>query len=135
MEPFADGLDDELINRLANHYEATVPVSRPAPDQSLEWRGSGRQLAEQGDSRRKIPACRACHGENKRQDYPHLAGQSKNYLKQQLQLWRRGGRVQTPHGVLMGTIAKRMSEQQVAAAAEFFSSLSPAEYSASSREQ
>jgi cytochrome c553 len=126
MEPVADDLDDEQIDRLAAYYAALTPFphKRTAPS-APEVRELGRRLAEQGDRERRIPACLSCHGDKGREDYPRLAGQSEPYIKQQLQIWRRGGRNQTPHGAMMSVVAKRLTDQQVEAAAAFFASQPP----------
>lgn len=121
MEPIAVELDDEHIDSLASYYAAlTVPVGQTAqspPSAKLEL---GRQLVEHGDLSRKIPACLSCHGANKRSDYPRLAGQSEQYIRQQLRVLQRGVRAKTPQGAMMTTIAKRLTEQQAEAAAAFF---------------
>ncbi|MGZ8238006.1 MAG: c-type cytochrome [Methylobacter sp.] len=128
MEPVAGELDDEHINSLADYYASlTIPVGKPAQHQFSARLEPGRQLAEHGDRSRKIPACLSCHGTNKRSNYPRLAGQSEQYLRQQLQILKQGGRAKTPHGAIMTTIAKRLSEQQAGAAAAFFASQSSAE--------
>ncbi|MDO9047090.1 MAG: c-type cytochrome [Methylobacter sp.] len=128
MEPIAVELDDEHINLLADYYASlTAPFSKPIRNPSTPRLEPGRQLAEQGDRSRKIPACLSCHGANKRPDYPRLDGQSEQYLRQQLQLLQRGGRAKTPHGAIMTTIAKRLTEQQAEAAAAFFASQPSAE--------
>ncbi|WP_024300101.1 c-type cytochrome [Methylomicrobium lacus] len=126
MEPVAGDLDDEHIERLASYYAAQRPAFRqPARPSSADESELGRQLAEQGDRTRKIPACNACHGRKGREDYPRLAGQSAQYIGQQLHIWRQGGRDKTPHGAMMAVVAKRMTEQQVAAAASFFANQPP----------
>ena len=128
MEPIAVELDDEHINNLADYYASlTAPVSKPAQSPSSAGLELGRQLAEHGDLSRKIPACLSCHGANKRSDYPRLAGQSEQYIRQQLQVLQRGIRAKTPHGAIMTTIAKRLTEQQAEAAAAFFANQSPTE--------
>lgn len=123
MEPVASDLDDEQIERLAVYYASLTPVfHQPARPSSAEEHELGRLLAEQGDRTRKIPACNSCHGRKGHEDYPRLAGQSAPYIRQQLQIWRQEGRDKTPHGAMMAVVAKRMTEQQVAAAASFFAS-------------
>jgi cytochrome c553 len=124
MEPVADDLDDEQIDLLAAYYASLTPSARPAskPASSPEERERGRLLAEQGDAARKIPACLSCHGAKGREDYPRLAGQPEQYLRQQLQVFQRGVRDKTPHGAMMSMVARRMTEQQVLAAASFFAS-------------
>lgn len=123
MEPVASDLDDEQIERLAAYYASLTPAFyQPARPSSADEREVGRQLAEQGDRTRKIPACNSCHDQKGREDYPRLAGQSAPYIRQQLQIWRKEGRDKTPHGAMMAVVAKRMTEQQVTAAASFFAS-------------
>lgn len=130
MEPVADDLSDEQIDRLAAYYTSLPPsLHRPQPSSS-EDRDLGRRLAEQGDREHRIPACNSCHGETRRDDYPRLAGQSEQYIKQQLNVWRQGGRNETPHGAMMSVVAKRLTDQHAAAAAAFFASQPPAAESA-----
>jgi cytochrome c553 len=121
MEPVASDLDDGQIERLAAYYASLTPVFHQSmqPSSAAE-RELGRQLAEQGDRTRKIPACNSCHGRKGREDYPRLAGQSEQYIRQQLQILRQGVRDKTPHGAMMTVVAKRMTEQQVAAVVSFF---------------
>lgn len=129
MEPIAVELDDEHINNLADYY-ASLKLSVTKTTQRLSSSGEadlGSQLAEHGDLSRKIPACLSCHGVNKRSDYPRLAGQSEQYIRQQLQLLRRGGRAKTSYGAIMTTIAQRLTEQQTEAAAAFFAGQSSTE--------
>ncbi|MGZ5599711.1 MAG: c-type cytochrome [Methylobacter sp.] len=134
MEPVAVGLDDEQIDRLADHYASlTIPLNKPVQVLSSAGLEPGRQLAERGDRTRKIPACLSCHGANTRMDYPRLAGQSEHYLRQQLLVFQRGVRAKTPYGAIMTTIAKRLTEQQEEAVAAFFASqasLKPLEHKA-----
>lgn len=131
MEPIVGELNDEHFDNLAEYYASlTAPVSKTARHPSSPKLEQGRQLAQYGDRLLKIPACLSCHGANKRSDYPRLIGQSEQYLKQQLQLLQRGGRAKTPHGAIMTTIAKRLTEQQAEAAAAFFGSQSSADHKA-----
>jgi cytochrome c553 len=126
MEPVADDLYDEHIERLAAYYASLSPTLRkPSRAFSSEELELGRLLAEHGDRERKVPSCNSCHGGKRREDYPRLAGQSAQYIKQQLRVWRDGGRNNTPHGAMMSVVAKRMTEQQAAAAASFYASRPP----------
>jgi len=125
MEPVANDLSDEQIGRLAAHYASLSPVLHQRKSSSSEDLELGRRLAEQGDREHKIPACNSCHGEKRREDYPRLAGQSEQYIKQQLNIWSRGGRNETPHGAMMSVVAKRLTARQAAAAAAFFAGQSP----------
>lgn len=123
MEPVASDLNEEQIDRLASYYASLTPFFHP-PKQtsSAAERDLGHQLAEHGDRTHKVPACNSCHGRKGREDYPRLGGQSEQYIRQQLQIWRHGGRDKTPHGAMMAVVAKRMTEQQVTTAASFYAS-------------
>ncbi|TRW96136.1 c-type cytochrome [Candidatus Methylobacter oryzae] len=128
MEPIAVELDDEHINNLADYYASLkVSVGKTTGGLSPKESDPGRRLAEHGDLSRKIPACLSCHGTDKRSDYPRLAGQSEQYIRQQLQVLQRGIRAKTPYGAIMTAIAKRLTEQQAEAAAAFFASRSSTE--------
>jgi cytochrome c553 len=120
MEPVAVALQKASLEELASYYATLAEPARKnnaAGDVQL-----GQVLAERGDPQRDLPPCLACHGEPKRADVPNLAGQSAEYLQQQLQLWRSGGRGETPHGRLMATVARRLSPIQIDAVAAYFAS-------------
>lgn len=120
MEPVAVALTDESMAELADYY-AALPEP-PHPDQPDGDQELGRRLATEGDPARDLPACLSCHGEPKRADVPHLAGQSAAYLKQQLVLWRSGGRGQTAHGRMMARVAQRLTPQHIEAVTAYFAS-------------
>lgn len=122
MEPVAVALGDESLTDLANYYAALAePPSSSLITGDLQM---GRALAHVGDAGRDIPPCLSCHGEPKRADVPRLAGQSGQYLKQQLLLWQAGGRGETPHGRLMARVVQRMSVEQIEAVSAYFASIS-----------
>jgi len=121
MEPVAVALQEASVADLADYYAALAE-----PRQPYEASGDldlGRALAQRGDPQRDVPACLACHGEPKRADVPRLAGQSAQYLKQQLLLWRAGGRGETAHGRLMAQVAQRLSQAQIDAVTSYFASV------------
>lgn len=99
MEPAVRGLDDDQLRALARHYATRRPPSpaRPAPVPDTTAVARGRQLAHEGDPRRRIPACVQCHGpgsDTRNPLYPRLAGQYPAYLARQLELFQshsRGG--------------------------------------------
>ena len=117
MEPVAVALDETQIAKLAEYY-ASLPS--PAPSITGENGGLGATLAREGDPEHGATPCDSCHGADALADYPRLAGQSADYIASQLDLWRRGGRMQTPQGELMGDIAARLSEEQVRAVADYY---------------
>lgn len=70
-----------------------------------------------------IPACIACHGANGegvfQAGYPRLAGLPRNYIIAQLKAFSEGRR----KSEIMAPIAKSLSEAQIEAVAQYFSSL------------
>lgn len=122
MEPVAAALQEENLAGLADYYAALAEPRQPstfAGDLQM-----GRTLALAGDAQRDVPPCLSCHGEPKRADVPRLAGQSGQYLEQQLLLWQAGGRGQTSHGRLMARVAQRLSITQIKAVSAYFASIS-----------
>lgn len=88
----------------------------------------GRQLFNNGDPARGIPACAGCHGDNGKGRvnsgviYPVIGGQRKVYLRSQLVNWKLGERGNSPGGV-MNAVAKPLSEQEIEALADYLSGL------------
>lgn len=66
--------------------------------------------------------CVACHGENGKSLnslWPNLAGQKKDYLSLQLHNFREGHRT----NLIMGSLAKTLSDADIEALATYFSEL------------
>lgn len=130
MAPIAKGLDAGQIKALAAYYSQLPPAfdkralashvdSYPAAGDTGAW------LANRGDWGNNLPACIQCHGPGgvgAGADFPALAGQPAAYLQAQLMAWKTGQRKPGPQG-LMGGIAGRMDQQQIAAAARYFAQL------------
>jgi cytochrome c553 len=121
MKPLASALSDQDIDDLAVYYEAQTPVGLEA-DPSY-WK-DGEALYLTGDTGREIPACVACHGPvgrgNLAAGYPALRAQQSVYVVKQLNDYASGARYSspnpasaTPNGIMMFTIAKRLSAEQV----------------------
>lgn len=85
----------------------------------------GITLATRGRWADKLPACEQCHGPDGRgvgQDFPALVGQSAPYLSNQLKAWKAGTRPPGPMG-LMAVVARKLSEAEVRAVADYYASL------------
>ena len=124
MQPVASLLTVEERRRISAWYAglAPPPAMRGAAGGEA---GPGRQLAHAGDPQNGVPPCLACHSDGHPQSFPSLAGQSAAYLAMQLELFRDGHRDGTVYGEIMGAVAARLSKQQIASAAAYFSSLPP----------
>lgn len=123
METAAAGLDADTLRRLAEHYAAQpdpdlAPPAVPAGADLV----IGKLLAKVGQPKADIPACLECHGsgDDRYPAYPSLDGQTRAYLEEQLRLFKQGARGGTPYAHIMTTIAGRMSEAEIAAAAAWF---------------
>jgi len=102
------------------YYEAQTPVGLEA-DPSY-WKG-GEAVYVGGDRTHEVPACVACHGPlgrgNPSAGYPALRAQQSVYVVKQLNDYASGARFSTtnptadPDSVMMITIAKRLSQEQI----------------------
>jgi cytochrome c553 len=121
MKPLASSLSDQDIDDLAVYFEAQTPAGLEA-DPSY-WKG-GEALYLRGDRDKAVPACVACHGPvgrgNLAAGYPALRAQQSVYVVKQLNDYASGARYSGPNpatasrnGVMMFTIAKRLSAEQI----------------------
>jgi cytochrome c553 len=121
MKPLAGTLSDQDIADVAVYYEAQT-VSGLEADPSY-WK-AGSDLYRRGDKARNIPACIACHGPagrgNLAAGYPALRAQESEYVKSQLEAYASGARytgtnvaTEDPNSVMMSTIAKRLTADDV----------------------
>jgi len=132
MQPVAAGLDDDVLQQLAEHY-ANLPlmarlVRAAGAAQAGDTIARGRELAMRGSREHKIPACVQCHGpaetEHNRM-YPLLAGQYPGYLALQLQLFAAGERGGTEYANIMHSATRRLTDEQIRDLAAFYASLAP----------
>lgn len=106
------GLSDADIQALAEYYAKLPPVRQK----------STHKVNERGKNVRAY--CLACHGvEGKtvNQKWPNLAGQNKEYLKNQLIAFRDGSR----QGFWMNLITQELSDQQISDVADYYSQIEP----------
>ena len=122
MTPIAQTLTDDDIADLAVYFERQTPAGLEA-DPSY-WQ-AGEQLYRNGDVQRQIPSCIACHGPvgrgNPASGYPALRAQHSVYTVKQLTDYAKdtryheaqGAKVAPRNAVMMATIAKRLSPEDV----------------------
>src|SRR5579863_10608307 len=121
MKPLTAGLSDQDISDLAVYFEAQTPAGLEA-DPSY-WQ-AGEALYLRGDPAAQVPACVACHGPvgrgNLAAGYPALRAQQSVYVVAQLKNYANGSRYSganpataSRNGVMMFTIAKRLSAEQM----------------------
>lgn len=122
MNPVATSLSAQDIADVSAYYAtAQEPLPEfPAGDQGLIILGE--RLASVGSQAEAVPACNNCHGPSgigQSPVIPFLAGQFAPYMSQQLSLWKQGVR-KNDGGQQMSTIAKRLSDQEIAAVAAYY---------------
>jgi cytochrome c553 len=116
MQPEAADLDDARRAIVVTYFSGLPP---PAPQDGAQTAN----VVFKGDAARQVPACSECHGPratDRNPAYPSLAGQSADYLVEQLQLFaenRRGGSSYAP---IMQAIAGRLTPDERRVAAEYY---------------
>ncbi|PSF09489.1 c-type cytochrome [Marinobacter halophilus] len=128
MMPFANMLNDQQIADVAAHY-ASLPATEGKGGESADEATlkRGKQLAERGDWSNYIVSCKSCHGPDNQgagDAFPGIAGQHAGYIKAQLTAWKAGNRRNDPQD-LMGTIARRMSDDDIHAVAVWLAIQNP----------
>lgn len=114
MMAAASGLTDAQITALAQHYGQNVGTGAIGE-------GRGAEIARRGIPERDIAACDSCHGETARTGYPRLAGQHRDYIVNQLELFitlgpERGG----PFADIMATAVKGLTPDEIEALADWY---------------
>lgn len=123
MNGMAAGLSDQDIKNLAAWFSSQT-IKPGAANPKLV--ADGRALYMGGDASEGVPACAACHGPTgagmQPAAWPRLAGQWSQYLVTQLKAWRSGSRANDPHA-MMRTVAKNLTDKQIAAVASYLQGL------------
>lgn len=126
MVPMAKPLSAEEINALAAYYAAMPAAADPTgPKPDAEELRRGESLVRYGRWSDDVPACVSCHGKQLNglsTTFPSLVGQPAAYLRSTLTQWRTGDRKGDPND-LMGSVARRLTDRDIADAAAYLSSL------------
>jgi cytochrome c553 len=121
MTTYAKMLSDEEKTNIAAWLSTQQPKQGAAKNKdSLEL---GRKIYRGGIADRGVAACASCHGATGAgipAQYPRLAGQHQDYTINQLQSFKTGARNNSPQ---MGTLAKRMSDEEMKAVADYIAGL------------
>jgi len=122
MKPILDTVPEADFKDLAVYFATQTPSGLEA-DPSY-WK-AGEKLYRKGDPARQIPACGACHGPLGRGNvvaaYPALRAQHSVYTVKQLNDYAKdtrypgaaAGKPATPNVVIMATIAKRLTPEDI----------------------
>ena len=128
MNEMAKDLKDDEIVALADYFSSKPALTHRVRDK--EFAAVGRYLYKKGNKYSGIPACKSCHGEfgQGTDELPHLAGQHKRYVSDQLQAF--GERARSNDNAIMHTIASKLTELEVEALALYVSGLKAEEKAA-----
>ena len=121
MTPLAKALTTEEVRDIAAYLDAQA--SKPGAARSKEGLELGKKIYRAGIASIDVPACAACHGPNGAgipAQYPRIAGQHQDYSVAQLTGFRSGTR---KNSVQMTAIAKRMSDEEIKAVADYIAGL------------
>ena len=129
MQAMAATLQPDEMKALGVYFSTQKPKGQAAKDATLVT--AGQKLFRGGDTASGIPACAACHAPNGAglaRNYPRLAGQYPDYTYAQLKAFKAGERGadkdgKDTNGMIMVTVAARMSDAQMKAVAEYASGL------------
>lgn len=123
MSPIAATLSPEDMAVLSAYFESQEPKLGKAKANGPDSRGE--KIYRAGIPESNVPACASCHGPAGAGipvQFPRLAGQHAEYTLSQLKLFRSGERANDPSS-MMRTIASRMTEQDMAAVADYIQGL------------
>jgi cytochrome c553 len=121
MSTYAKLLTDEEKRHLGAFLANTTPKQGAARNKdSIDL---GKKIYRGGNAASGVAACASCHGANGGgipAQYPRLAGQHQDYTIAQLNNFRSGAR---SNSVQMTALAKRMSDEEIKAVADYIAGL------------
>ena len=123
MAGMTAALSSDDMRNVAAWFESQKPQPRAARDPKLVKLGQA--IYRGGVAARGVAACTACHGPagaGVPAQFPRLAGQYSEYTAAQLKAFRSGERGNDPNR-MMRTIAERLSDQEIAALADYIAGL------------
>jgi len=111
---------DDMAN-LAAHFARQKSAPGAAKDPKLA--AAGKKLYDNGNPASGVAACGSCHGAGGAgsAQYPRLAGQHAEYATAELKAYAAGKRKNDQQ--VMRAIAAQMTEQEIAAVAQYIASL------------
>jgi len=121
MSGIAKGLSDDDMRNIAAYLDKQTAKPGAARDKNtIEL---GKKIFRAGIANKDVPACAGCHGATGNgipAQFPRLSGQHQDYTLAQLNAFGNGTRKNSPQ---MVTIAKRMSEDEMKAVADYVAGL------------
>ena len=129
MLGMATPLSEQDMHDIGAYFASKTPLPGVA-DQALV--AHGEELFRQGDPKRDIPACMACHSIDGRGNpgamYPELTSQHAQYIQATLKSWHDGTTWgDDPHSQIMPSIAQKLDTDDIAALASYIEGLHSAD--------
>ncbi|WP_426101475.1 c-type cytochrome [Massilia sp. TSP1-1-2] len=121
MTAYAKMLTPEDMKNVAAYVAAQAPKQGAAKNKDIVE--LGKKIYRGGIAATGVAACAGCHGATGSGIpalFPRLAGQHQDYTVAQLQSFKSGAR---KNGPMMMTIAKRMSDDEMKAVADYIAGL------------
>jgi cytochrome c553 len=121
MTTYAKLLTDEEKHNVAAWL--STQAGKPGAAKNKDTVELGKKIYRGGIAEKNVPACASCHGAGGAGipvQYPRIAGQHQDYTFAQLGLFKSDGRKNSAE---MSTIAKRMSEEEMKAVADYVAGL------------
>jgi cytochrome c553 len=121
MTTYAKMLTDEEKHNIAAWL--ATQAQKPGAAKNKDTVELGKKIYRGGIAEKNVPACASCHGAAGAGipvQYPRIGGQHQDYTVAQLGLFKSGGR---KNSAQMTTIAKRMSDEEMKAVADYVAGL------------
>ena len=121
MTTYAKLLTDDEKKNIAAYLDTTV--AKPNAAKNKDTIDLGKKIYRGGIASTGVAACAGCHGANGAGvpiQYPRLAGQHQDYTVAQLSTFKSGAR---KNSVQMTALAKRMSDDEMKAVADYIAGL------------
>jgi cytochrome c553 len=125
MTPMALPLSEQDVADLAAYFSSQQQApGTPGGDAAA----LGERIYRGGNPVTGVPACSGCHGAQGMgmglAKFPRISGQHSQYVDQTLKLFRDGKRKNDPNGMMRG-VAARMTDQEIAAVAQYLQGVNP----------
>lgn len=123
MSPQVIPLNEQDFLDLAAYFAAQQKAPGVADPSAVEL---GERIYRGGNPESGVPACSGCHGPGGAglafAKFPKVYSQHATYVEQTLKHFRAGARANDPNGMMRGAAA-RMTDQEIAAVAQFIQGL------------
>ncbi|SNT04885.1 Cytochrome c553 [Noviherbaspirillum humi] len=121
MTPISKALTEEDMKNIAAYLDRQV--QKPGAAKNKDTIDLGKKIYRAGIAEKNVPACAGCHGPAGAgipAQFARLGGQHQEYTVAQLTSFRTGAR---KNSAQMNTIAKRLSDDEIAAVSDYIAGL------------